>query len=351
MPSQQSFLGRAPRSGARFFDKEKILESSLYRPVNLGSVTIPGNLFLAPVAGYSDAAFRSVCAEHGCDLAYTEMVSAEALTREHRKTLSLLEKGESEKLYAIQLFGSSPDVMARATALLEPYHPALVDINCGCPVPKITRNGAGSTLLRDPGRIEAMVRAMRGETDAPVTVKIRLGWDDASINYLETAAAAVSGGAAAVTLHARTKAQGYSGKADWSALATLKTALSVPVFGSGDVFSPEDALGMLSQTGVDGVMFARGAIGNPFIFRQTRELLCGRPIPEFSLEERVAAARRHLVLAVRYLGERTACVEFRKQVCSYTKGTQGGAGIRAAAVQAVSVSDYEEVFQAWARGA
>lgn len=314
----------------------------------LGSLEIPGNLFLAPVAGYSDAAFRCLCAEYGCDLAYTEMVSAEALTRNHKKTRSLLEKGESESLYAIQLFGSTPDVMARAAAMLQPYRPALVDVNCGCPVPKITRNGAGSALLKDPRKIEAIVRAMREATDAPVTVKIRLGWDEASINYLETAAAAVSGGAAAVTLHARTKAQGYSGKSDWAALSRLKSTLAVPLFGSGDVFSPEDARGMLAQTGVDGVMFARGAIGNPFIFRQTRELLDGRPVPEFSRAQRVQAARRHLALAVRYLGERTACVEFRKQVCSYTRGTQGGAGLRQAAVKASSVSDYEAVFSSWA---
>ena len=314
----------------------------------LGSLEIPGNLFLAPVAGYSDAAFRCLCAEYGCDLAYTEMVSAEALTRNHRKTRSLLEKGESENLYAIQLFGSTPDVMARAAAMLAPYRPALVDVNCGCPVPKITKSGAGSALLKDPRKIEAIVRAMREATEAPVTVKIRLGWDEASVNYLETAAAAVSGGAAAVTLHARTKTQGYSGKSDWTALSRLKSELAVPLFGSGDVFSPEDALRMLAQTGVDGVMFARGAIGNPFIFRQTRELLEGRSVPEFSRVQRVQAARRHLALAVRYLGEKTACVEFRKQVCSYTRGTQGGASLRQAAVKASSVADYEAVFGSWA---
>ncbi len=307
----------------------------------------PGNLFLAPVAGYSDAAFRSLCAEHGCDLAFTEMVSSEALVRGSRKTLPLLERGESEGRYAVQIFGGNPDSMARAAALLDPWAPAIVDINCGCPVPKIVRNGAGSALLRDPLRLGDIVRAVRSGAKAPVTVKIRLGWDEASVNYLETAAAAVEAGASAVTLHARTKAQGYAGKADWPALARLKAALDVPVFGSGDVFSPSDALRMLRETGVDGVMFARGAIGNPFVFREARALLADQAAAEPSRAERVAAARRHLALAVRYLGERTACVEFRKQVCAYTKGTSGGAKIRAAAVKASTPADYEEVFRVW----
>jgi len=279
------------------------------------------------------------------------MVSSEALIRGGRKTLPLLERGESESRYAVQIFGGNPESMARAAALLEPYDPAVVDINCGCPVPKITRNGAGSALLKDPRLVGAIVRAVRSGTAAPVTVKIRLGWDDKTINYLETAAAAVDAGAAAITLHARTRAQGYAGKADWAALASLKAALTVPVFGSGDAFSPQDARRMLEETGVDGAMFARGAIGNPFIFRQTRSLLMGQGELDPSRSERVLAARRHLTLSIQYLGERTACVEFRKQVCAYTKGTPGGAEIRAAAVKACTAADYEGVFQAWSREA
>ena len=314
----------------------------------VGSAVLPGNLFLAPVAGYSDAAFRSVCARLGCDLAYTEMVSSEALIRGHRGTLPLLQRGEAESIYAVQIFGANPVSLARAAELLGPYHPAIVDINCGCPVPKIVRAGAGSALLRNPALLGEVVRAVISASPAPVTVKIRLGWDEGSVNYLETAGAAVEAGAAAVTLHARTRAQGYSGKADWGALARLKAALSVPVFGSGDAFSAEDARRMLAETGVDGVMFARGAVGNPFVFRQARALLEGRESGEPSAGERAAAAREHLSLAIGYLGERTACVEFRKQLCAYTKGTRGGAELRAAAVKASTAADYEEVFKAWA---
>ncbi|NLJ46123.1 MAG: tRNA dihydrouridine synthase DusB [Treponema sp.] len=330
-----------------YSEEYDILSASLYRPVTVGSAVLPGNLFLAPVAGYSDAAFRSVCAENGCDLAYTEMVSSEALIRGHRATRTLLQRGESEKLYAVQIFGSDPRSMARAAELLEPYRPALVDINCGCPVPKIVRAGAGSALLRDPALLGEIVRAVRESAPAPVTVKIRLGWDEGSVNYLETAAAAVEAGASAVTLHARTRAQGYSGTADWPALARLKASVRVPVFGSGDVFRPRDARRMIEETGVDGVMIARGAMGKPFIFRQARAVLEGREPGDPTPGERAAVARRHLALAVGYLGERTACVEFRKQMCAYTKGVRGGAELRAAAVKCSNQEEYEGVFRLW----
>ncbi len=334
-----------------YSEEYEILSASLYRPVTVGTAVLPGNLFLAPVAGYSDAAFRSVCAERGCDLAYTEMVSSEALIRGHPGTRALLRRGQSERMYAIQLFGADPRSLARAAELLEPHHPALVDINCGCPVPKIVRTGAGSALLRNPRLLAEIVRAVRESAPAPVTVKIRLGWDEGSVNYLETAAAAVEAGAAAVTLHARTRAQGYSGKADWSALARLKAALPVPVFGSGDVFRPGDARRMIEETGADGVMIARGALGNPFLFGQARAVLEGREPGEPTPAERAAAARRHLALAIEYLGERTACVEFRKQMCAYTKGLRGGAELRAAAVKCSSAAEYEGVFRLWDAGA
>jgi len=326
------------------------MPASLYRPVAIGGVELPGNVFLAPVAGYSDLAFRSVCFGLGADLCYTEMVSSEALVRAHRKTALLLERAPDETRYAIQLFGSKPDVLARAAALAAARAPALIDLNCGCPVPKIVKSGAGSALMRNPALIREIVAAMTaalGPGGPPVTVKIRLGWDASSVNYLEAARAAVEGGAAAVTLHARTKAQGYAGKADWSAISELARELDVPVFGSGDVFRAADAARMVARTGCAGVMVARGAMGYPFVFREVKAIMEERPCGPPTMEERVEAARRHLALSVGALGERTACAEFRKQFCSYSKGTIGGAELRSEAVRASSQAEFESLLDRW----
>jgi nifR3 family TIM-barrel protein len=323
---------------------------NLYHPVRVGSVELPGNLFLAPVAGYSDAAFRSVCFGLGADLCYTEMVSAEALVRGHPKTASLLERAEDETLYAIQLFGHKPETLAAAARIAAARSPALIDLNCGCPVPKIVRAGSGSALMRSPRLIRDIVRAMRealGPDGPPVTAKIRSGWDEGSRNYREAAEAAVEGGASAVTLHARTRAQGYAGRADWSLVADLASRLGVPVFGSGDVSAPEDAARMIEETGCAGVMIARGAMGRPYIFRMAKAALRGEESAPPTASEMVEAARKHLSLAARFLGERTACVEFRKQFCSYTKGTRGGPQMRADGVLASSLADFESLFARW----
>lgn len=325
--------------------------ASLHRPVRVGGALIPGNLFLAPVAGYSDAAFRSVCADEGADLCYTEMVSAEALVRGHKRTRELMARAENETRYAIQLFGSKPETLARAALLSLEFTPSLVDLNCGCPVPKIVKAGAGSALMREPGLVREIVRAMAGAlspSGVPVTVKIRSGWDEGSRNFMEVAAAAVEGGAAAVTLHARTRAMGYSGKAAWPEIAKLAAALSVPVFGSGDLFSAEAARRMLEETGCSGAMIARGAMGNPFVFREARALLEGLPAPAIGVREKAEAARKHLLLSVRFLGERTACVEFRKQFCSYTKGTVAGAALRSEAVRASGLAELLALLDRWA---
>jgi nifR3 family TIM-barrel protein len=323
---------------------------SLYHPVIVGGAELPGNIFLAPVAGYSDAAFRSVCFGLGADLCYTEMVSAEALTRGHPKTAFLMDRAENETRFAIQLFGSKPEVLAAAAVIAARRGPVLIDLNCGCPVPKIVRAGAGSALMKRPDLIRDIVAAMSaalGLGGPPVTVKIRKGWDDDSVNYREAADAAFEGGAQAVTIHARTRAQGYAGAADWSCIADLASRLRVPVFGSGDVSAPGDAVRMIVETGCAGVMIARGAMGDPFVFRRARAALLGLPDVPPTLEEKVAAAREHLALAARFLGERTACVEFRKQFCSYTKGSRGGAELRAAGVKACSMAEFESLFELW----
>jgi len=324
----------------------------LHRPVRVGSVLLPGNLFLAPVAGYSDAAYRSVCLAESADFCYTEMVSSEALIREHRKTATLMERAPNERIFAIQLFGSDPEVLAKAALLALEWKPFVIDLNCGCPVPKVVKTGAGSALLRDPSRLEAICRAMSRALEGsgvPLTAKIRLGWDEASVNWQVTSAAAVAGGAAAVTLHARTRAQGYAGKADWSALAALVAHLEVPVFGSGDVTTGPEARRMLEETGAAGVMIARGAMGNPFIFAEARAALEGGSPPRLGRQHRLEAARRHLELSAGFLGERQACLEFRKHFCAYTKGERQGASLRAEAVRATSLAEFDLLFGRWAQ--
>ncbi|MCX7027811.1 MAG: tRNA dihydrouridine synthase DusB [Spirochaetes bacterium] len=312
----------------------------------LAGLRLPNPFFLAPIAGYSDAAFRSVCYESGAALCYTEMVSSEALVRNHPKTNLLLVRSESERNYAVQLFGSRPEVLAGAVEIVSGYHPLVIDLNCGCPVPKIVRTGAGSSLLKDPAKLAAIVEAMKGATDIPITVKIRTGWDEGSINFIATARAAVEAGAAAVTLHGRTRAQGYGGKADWSSIAVLVkefTPLGIQVFGSGDVFGAAAALRMLEETGCAGVMIARGALGNPFVFAEAAALYLGEPVPGYCDSEVAEIARRHLELSIAFLGEKSACVEFRKHFCSYSKGRPRGAALRDRAVHCSTRNEFLEV--------
>jgi nifR3 family TIM-barrel protein len=321
---------------------------SLYRPVAIGSLVLPGNLFLAPVAGYSDRAFRSVCVDSGADFTYTEMISSEALTRNHAAAELLLRRAENEGHYAVQLFGANPETMCRAALLLAPWRPDVVDINCGCPVPKVVKTGAGSALMRSPetlGRIvEAVVRASREALDdAPVTVKLRSGWDGASQNYRDCARIAVEAGAALVTLHPRTRTQGYSGTSDWTQIADLASRLPVPVAGSGDLFGPEDAGRMFRETGCAALMFARGALGNPFIFAATRAFLGGEDWQEPAPGEKLETAFRQLSLLARDMGEKTACKEMRKQFCAYTRGIKGGAALRNRFIHADTVKDYRSI--------
>jgi len=353
----------------------------LYRPVKIGSLEIPGNLFLAPVAGYTDRAYRSICSEEGACFSFTELVSAEALYRnfgryglipenftkghvdtessklrnneEKRKepnatAINLIRRGEKEKLYAIQLFAGESESIYRAASLLAPLQPDALDINSGCPVPKVVKNGAGSALMKNPANlgkiVEAAVRASRECLgNIPVTVKIRSGWDSLSINYTECARIAAEAGAAMVTLHPRTRAQGYGGRSDWSHITDLVTRLAVPVTGSGDLYTPEDAQKMLSETGCAAVMFARGAMGNPFIFSASRSLFETGAWEPVSFSVRVAAAMRHLEMLSADIGERTACLEMRKQFCAYTKGLAGGAALRERVVHAGTIDEYRRI--------
>ena len=303
---------------------------------------ITGALMLAPLAGYTDKAFREIARSFGADGAVTEMVSAEGLARGGEKTEKLLERYPGEENLVMQIFAPSDDPVRRCIASLLRHRPSMIDINCGCPVPKVVKTGAGSALMKEKGMIGRIVKAIKEATDIPVSVKFRLGWDSASINYLEFADEAAEAGAAMLTLHARTRAQGYSGKADRSAFRTLSDHFrgsGILIYGSGDVFSPEDAAALMDEEGLDGVMFARGAIGNPFIFRETKEFLekGSYTLPE--TEERIETALRHLSLAVSYFGEGTACREMKKQLIAYLKGLTGCAQAKAAIGKATTEAE------------
>ncbi|MGE4583574.1 MAG: tRNA dihydrouridine synthase DusB [Sphaerochaeta sp.] len=322
-------------------------EQNLYHPVQIGSTSVAGNLFLAPLAGYTDIPFRSLCIEAGADFTYTEMVSAEGLAREGEKTLVLMDRAPNEDQYAIQLFMGNTDSLKAAIEQLRPYQPQVIDINCGCPVPKVTKTGAGSAMMKNPKLITEVVRILTDLTDIPVTVKFRTGWDAQNENFLAFAQAALDGGASALTLHARTRTQGYAPFADWSKITELKRYCiehhySVPVFGSGDLFHAEDAKRMLEQTGIDGVMFARGAIGNPFIFSQAKAILAGNVPQPVTIAMRKHAIFRHLDLMIDTYGEKTACTLMRKHTCSYLKGIPNTATVKQAVVQALSREQYEE---------
>ncbi|MCL2600303.1 MAG: tRNA-dihydrouridine synthase [Treponema sp.] len=339
---------------------------SLYRAVKIGGLELAGNLFVAPVAGYSNRSFRSLCIEQGASFSFTELVSAEAIYRNPGLyglgpgtpavgrnadvAVSLVSRAWNEKHYAVQLFAGNPDSIYKAALLLAPLKPDVVDINAGCPVPKVVKNNAGSALMKDPAMmgkiVEAAARASKEALgDVPVTIKMRSGWDFGSINYAECARVAVEAGAAMVSLHPRTRSQHYSGKSDWSCIADLASRLSVPVTGSGDLYTPEDAERMLRETGCSAVMFARGIMGNPFIFSTARSMLeTGKwePVP---FPDKMAAAFRHLELLAGDIGEHSACLEMRKQFCAYIKGMQGAAAIRDKLVHAQTVADYRKILE------
>lgn len=328
--------------------------STLYHPVRIGTLTLPGNIFLAPAAGYSDKSFRSICVDWGADFTYTEMVSSEAYVRSSAKTETLISRALNEKSYAVQIFGANPDYMAKtAVNILEKYEPQCIDINAGCPMPKITKTGAGSALMRNPEKLYKIVHAVTKAiaeqgSSVPVTVKIRSGWTHNELTWKESAIAAVEAGASGLTIHPRTCAQCYSGTADWDILAQLAALMAtrIPVFGSGDVFTPEAARDMLKSTRCAGVMFARGAMGNPFIFQQTKELLCTGSYKEILPADKIKTARKELEQLCKEVGEEKACRDMRKRFAAYTKGIDGGAKLREQLVKASSVKDYEIILQA-----
>lgn len=288
---------------------------------------------LAPLAGVTDWPFRVLCFEQGCDCAYTEMVSAMGYLcapRDLPAAACLLERAPQEKKLILQLFGKEPDVMARAAEELSRtggYEG--VDINMGCPAPKIACAGEGSGLLRTPDLAEDIMKAVVKASSLPVSVKLRLGWDENSINVLDMARRAEDAGVSEITVHGRTRQQQYSGEADWEAIARVKQAVSIPVLGNGDIFSAEDGLRRWKESGVDGLMIGRGAMGNPWLFAQLKAALAGEDIPQVTLHQRISTAVRHYDMLLAWKPQRVAVNEMRKHIGWYLHGMRGAAQMRA----------------------
>jgi len=289
-------------------------------------------MILAPLAGISDLPFRVIARGLGCDLAFTEMISANGLVRSNERSRFYLQSSDEDKPLGVQIFGSDPLILADAARIVTEQGADLIDVNMGCPVKKVIKNGAGAALLRDPGLVSRILGAVRKATPRPLTVKIRSGWNLQEINAVQIARIAEQQGVDAVTVHARTAVQGFSGAADWKVIETVRNSVGIPVIGNGDVKSGSDAWQMIQRTGCDGVMVGRGALGNPWIFRDgvaPRPTSESHPAP--SLAERKAMIQRHLHKEADLLGDKEAVMRFRKHLLWYTKGLRGGAAFRAKA--------------------
>lgn len=313
--------------------------------MKIGTVEIKNNIFLAPMAGITDITFRRICRSWGAGMTYTEMVSAKGLYYNDKKTAELLARDVEETPSAAQIFGSEPDIIEAAAQKALSYGADILDINMGCPAPKIVNNGDGSTLMKKPELAQEIVRAaVRGSKGTPVTVKIRSGWDEDNINAVDFAKRMQESGAAAVAVHPRTRMMFYSGRADWDIIKEIKSKLDIPVIGSGDIFSAEDAVNMLEQTGCDAVMVGRGAQGNPFIFRQISELIeTGGVKFHPSGRDRLDAALYHARMLCRDKGEARGIKEARKHLAWYIKGVPGAGELRTRIFEAQSLAQVEKI--------
>ena len=297
--------------------------------LKIGELELGQGLILAPMAGITDLSFRRIAKSFDVDLVTSEMVSSEGLVRNRASTKMLLQSHVEEKPLAIQLFGSDPKVVAEAARIVADEGADIIDLNMGCPVPKVVRQGAGAALLRNPETVAMLVDAVRQAVSIPVTVKTRSGWSQSKINVSEVARVAEDAGADAITIHPRTAKQGFSGSADWPLIARVKQAVNIPVIGNGDVTRPEDVGKMRKLTQCDGVMIGRGAMGNPWIFKQARQLTKGQPLSSPTPQERLDVVRRHLELYEESLHGRQSLSGVRSRLMWYSKRLRGSARLRA----------------------
>lgn len=314
--------------------------------LTIGNVELGNNLMMAPMAGVTDLPFRMLCKEQGCGLMYTEMISAKAILHKNRNTGELLAVRAEERPIAVQLFGSDPEIMSEMAARIEDGPYDIFDINMGCPVPKVVNNGEGSALMKEPKLVEEILTAMVRKLKKPVTVKIRKGFDETQVNAVEIAKIAESCGVAAIAVHGRTREQFYAGKADWDIIRQVKAAVQVPVIGNGDIFLPEDAGRMLKETGCDGVMIARGAQGNPWIFCRTLHYLeSGEVLPGPTVGEVCGMMLRHVRMQCELKGECLGMKEMRKHIAWYTAGLPHSAALRRSCNHIETIAELEALLQ------
>ena len=297
--------------------------------MKIKDVKFENNVFLAPMAGIADRAFRELCINYGAGYTVSEMVSSKGLTMGDKKSGELLTLGEIENPAGVQIFGDNPEIMTQAAKMCIKYHPNIIDINMGCPAPKIAMNGGGASLMKNPLLAGEIIKAVSKAVDIPVTVKIRKGWDDENITAVELAKIAEKNGAAAITVHGRARMQMYSGKVDYDIIAKVKKAVDIPVIANGDIVDEQSAAIMFEKTNCDAIMIGRGALGNPWIFRRINAYLneC-RVLPDVSINEKMVVMLKHIQKIIEYKGEYTAMREARHHAAYYTKGIRGGAALR-----------------------